>query len=147
MESYSRVIESLAFTVISRIEDVLYADSRAQTLSLSESNEVLEMESPRPSINNPGEEWDKTCPETPNSKTLSDFMDWEEEQIAEAEAGTGRGAYLKKTISTANIEGYYAVDNEMMMSKPPPRVVTPKKYSYLEKLENLSGLRSPAARH
>ncbi|KAJ0091698.1 hypothetical protein Patl1_13265 [Pistacia atlantica] len=147
LESYSRVIESLAFTVISRIEDVLYADSYAQTSPLSESNEVPAMESPGSSINNPGEEWDKTCPETPNSKTLSDFMGWEEEQIAEAEAGTGTGAYLEKTISTGNVEGYYAVDNEMMMSKPPPTVVTPKKYSYLEKLENLSGLRSPAARH
>lgn len=55
------------------------------------------MESP---INNPGEEWGKTCSLTSNSRTLSDFMGWEEkEQIAEAETG----AYLSKTISIRNM--------------------------------------------
>ncbi|XP_044471291.1 rho guanine nucleotide exchange factor 8-like isoform X2 [Mangifera indica] len=148
LESYSRVIESLAFTVMSRIEDVLYADLKA---SGSESNEVSIMESPGSSINKPGEE------ET--IRTLSDFMDWEEEQTTEVETetGTGRkswtgtgtvaGAYLRRIIARGNKQGYYAVDNEMVMSKPPPPVVTPKKSSYLERLENLTGPRSPTARY
>ena len=67
--SYSRIIESLAFTVLSRIEDVLYSDSLTYTPK-SESNEK--------SKNDKGDEdvdkWGTD--ETPTVMTLSDFMRW-----------------------------------------------------------------------
>ncbi|XVE70430.1 hypothetical protein DITRI_Ditri10aG0072100 [Diplodiscus trichospermus] len=65
LESYSRILESLAFTVMSRIEDVLYADSLAQTSSppaRSEMSPVTDEDAARLSSS-----------ETP---TLSDFMGW-----------------------------------------------------------------------
>ncbi|KAH6806634.1 RHO guanyl-nucleotide exchange factor 8 [Perilla frutescens var. frutescens] len=69
LESYSRVLESLANTVMSRIEDVLYADSMTQdpVPSSTGSNGV-----------SPGEEPEKlSCAaNTPNSRTLLDFMGW-----------------------------------------------------------------------
>ncbi|KAK9031657.1 hypothetical protein V6N11_055950 [Hibiscus sabdariffa] len=60
LESYSRVIESLAFTIMSRIEDVLHADSLTQTSSPAISSNSDEAAGPSSS-------------ETP---TLSDFMGW-----------------------------------------------------------------------
>ncbi|XP_021892863.1 rop guanine nucleotide exchange factor 12 isoform X2 [Carica papaya] len=50
LESYSRILESLAFTVLSRIEDVLHAD------------------------------YANNSSETPTSMTLSDFMGWDLDQ-------------------------------------------------------------------
>ena len=39
LESYSRILESLAFTVLSRIEDVLLADQQTQNPSHSGGNQ------------------------------------------------------------------------------------------------------------
>ncbi|GAV78431.1 PRONE domain-containing protein, partial [Cephalotus follicularis] len=128
LESYSRVIESLAFTVMSRIEDVLYADAMAT--SVTESNEEPVMDS-SPSAG-PGEETD-----TPNSKTLSDFMGWNVNQEE-------NNMYKKYPID--NMEMSLKGENEKMSFKPTSLVTTKIKTSYLEKLENL-GLRSPRARH
>ena len=136
LESYSRVIESLAFTVMSRIEDVLYADSLAQTSPQADYNERPSMDSPELPITTSSEEMDKNLSETPNSKTLSDFMGWELEQAENN---------IRKNNSTGNIEIYYKGDNDKLSKTP--KAVTPKKFSYLERLENLSGLRSPTARH
>lgn len=85
LESYSRILESLAHTVMSRIEDVIYANSIVQDPSL------LECSSRRPSaaavsdtvgpmkFPNPEEEIEKlNSMETPTSMTLSDFMGWHE---------------------------------------------------------------------
>ncbi|XP_076911252.1 rop guanine nucleotide exchange factor 12-like [Bidens hawaiensis] len=58
LESYSRVLESLANIVMNRIEDVLYADEVAQN---SESN-------------------DSESGQVPTSATISDFMGWEGDQ-------------------------------------------------------------------
>ncbi|KAI5382312.1 Rop guanine nucleotide exchange factor 11, variant 6 [Lathyrus oleraceus] len=75
LESYSRILESLAFTVLSRIEDVLHAD--CQTVSPSQGR--------KSSVRNPVPKPDK-CPtlkedaersssaEPLGSMTLSDFM-------------------------------------------------------------------------
>ncbi|KAF5748577.1 rop guanine nucleotide exchange factor 9-like [Tripterygium wilfordii] len=125
LESYSRIIESLAFKVISRIDDVLYADSLAQSQGAStESEGSLE------DTENPDSE------ETPTSKTLSDFMGWDLDQ-----------AYTKKNSGTGNVDSYFKGENDQIMYTPAKINVAPKKLSYLEKLENLSGLRSPTARH
>lgn len=127
LESYSRIIESLAFTVISRIEDVLYADSLTQSTALTESNEEMDSS---PSTGHVEET------ETPTSKTLSDFMGWNLNQ--------GDTNMKKKYID--NIDIYFKGENDKMLYKP-ANIVTTKKTSYLEKLENLSGLRSPTTRH
>uniref|UniRef100_A0A2N9IVA6 PRONE domain-containing protein n=1 Tax=Fagus sylvatica TaxID=28930 RepID=A0A2N9IVA6_FAGSY len=132
LESYSRIIESLAYNVMSRIEDVLYADSITQNPSLAQSKMNLSMD---PSMLT-GEEADKwNSAETPNSKTLSDFMGWNFDQGA---------TDMKKNDSTGNTDG--KEENDSLKSKI-ANIVTTKKISYLEKLENLSGLRSPTARH
>ena len=121
---------------MSRIEDVLYADSLAQTSPLADYNGRPSMDSPELRITTSSEEMDKNLSETPNSKTLSDFMGWELEQAENN---------IRKNQSTGNIEIYYKGDNDKMSKTP--NAVTPKKLSYLERLENLSGIRSPTARH
>lgn len=118
---------------MSRIEDVLYADSlTGQTPShTKKSNRKLSIDSSPlpPKSPNPPEELD---PETPNSKTLSDFMGW---NIVEGETG----AKKNEKESSCNEE------SDKLMSKP--ALISTKKFSYLEKIENLGGLRSPTARH
>lgn len=65
LESYSRVLESLANTVMTRIEDVLYADLMTRDPAVAPSSTA-------------GEEPGKlSCAaNTPNSRTLLDFMGW-----------------------------------------------------------------------
>ncbi|XP_050218887.1 rho guanine nucleotide exchange factor 8 [Mercurialis annua] len=127
LESYSRIIESLAFTVLSRIEDVLYADSLTQNPK-SESDDKSE--------NERGEEdsdkWSAGETATPTAMTLSDFMGWNVEKTE------------NNNSKKYNTDGFFKGDPEKIMLKP---IMTMKKFSYLEKLENLSGLRSPTARH
>ena len=64
LESYSRILESLAYTVLSRIDDVLEAD-RAETKR--EPEELVNTET------------------LVGSMTLSDFMGWDFDQAANAE--------------------------------------------------------------
>lgn len=135
LESYSRVLESLAFTVMSQIDDVLYADSliqdpsnnstRRRSLTDSEVGPVKKL--------NPKEEMEKLN-EAPNSMTLSDFMGWNFNPDSEMENNN-----LMSTEDTPN-------KNDVKMKKP-PNIVTNKKLSYLENLENLKALRSPTSRH
>ncbi|CAK9155177.1 unnamed protein product [Ilex paraguariensis] len=135
LESYSRVLESLANTVMSRIEDVLYVDSLTQDPSLPVSRKKLSMDSsPSPQPQPPSsissmEETEKlNSADTPTSMTLSDFMGWNLEQ-----GDTG----MKKNLSTSNL----TLQDENKLGN----IVTNKKFSYIDKLEN--GLRSPTARH
>ncbi|KAL0899050.1 hypothetical protein Bca101_083011 [Brassica carinata] len=117
LESYSRILESLAYTVMSRIEDVLYTDSLAlkQTLLAEETSDggrTTETDSESAGSSNSVEENEKLDPRY--SKTLLDFMGWS--------------------------------DNSSKSSDKPTKSpgLTPKKISYLE---NLNGFRSPKARH
>lgn len=128
---------------MSRVEDVLYADSLTKNPSLAvhvQSNRNRSMES---SPSNVGEEVDQWgSAETPSSKTLSDFMGWNLDQAGAAE--------MKKnnvnTIAGEMENVYLKEENDSFKSKI-VNIVTTKKMSYLERLENLSGLRSPTARH
>ncbi|KAI3992645.1 hypothetical protein MKX01_007967 [Papaver californicum] len=131
LESYSRIIESLAFTVMSRIEDVLYADSLVHNPSLGESNRPLALDPP-----NTDEE--PTQLETPGSMTLFDFMGWDDS--AENDD--------KSKDSMGNGDNMLKIDDAKVKNKL-GNVVTNnnKRFSYIEKLENLGGLRSPTARH
>ncbi|XVF34851.1 hypothetical protein REPUB_Repub18cG0094100 [Reevesia pubescens] len=109
LESYSRILESLAHTVMSRIEDVLYADSQTQTSSSSSERSDMSSTSEEDAV-----------------PTLSDFMGWE---IGSAMS------------NSSDIEIYFKGDNDRRASKP-PLSPSPQNASYLEKLENSSGLRS-----
>nr|GMC58784.1 rho guanine nucleotide exchange factor 8-like [Ipomoea batatas] len=127
LECYSRVLESLANTVMSRIEDVLYADSLAQEPSLAAVKRKPPSPPPANGTAAPLEETENT--ETPNSMTLSDFMGWNFEP-GPGEPGAGE-------------TGIHSTDNLDVSNKSPS--VSPKKFSYLEKIE--AGQRSPTARH
>ncbi|THU49910.1 hypothetical protein C4D60_Mb06t14530 [Musa balbisiana] len=138
LESYSRILESLAFTVMSQIEDVLYADSLTQDPSLKDSSRrQLLTDSDLGAVKklNPKEEMEK-LKEAPSSMTLSDFMGWHFDPESETEMKNS-GSLEEDTFSS----------QDMKKMKKPPDVVTTKKFSYIEKLENLRCLRSPTARH
>lgn len=129
LESYSRILESLAFTVMSRIEDVLHADGLTQNPSQIATKRKPTCETPAEK----SEELNNNGPETPASMTLLDFMGWGQDQ-SEAEA---------KKESLGNSDDFYG-DSDLKQGNKPGNIVTNKKVSYLE---NLSAVRSPTARH
>ncbi|XP_009338043.2 rop guanine nucleotide exchange factor 12-like [Pyrus x bretschneideri] len=132
LESYSRILESLAFTVLSRIEDVLYADFVTQNPShVACKRPYLEDNTIATSPDRSSKE-ENAGGETPCSMTLSDFMGWGADQS---------GTEPKKDPDAAD-EDNCAVKHPHMQKIA--NIVTNKKISYLE---NLGGLRSPTARH
>lgn len=134
LESYSRILESLAYRVLSRIEDVLYAHSLTQNPNLGtcKRNSSRGASDPEP---NPKEDIDKLSTGGPQSMTLSDFMGWslEKDECEEKKESGGNSEELSKE----DIKPMTKITN----------IITNKKVSYIEKLENLGGLRSPTARH
>ncbi|XP_078431715.1 rho guanine nucleotide exchange factor 8-like [Wolffia australiana] len=136
LESYSRILESLAFTIMSRIEDVLYADSLTGARSAGEGKGLAPSPAAEP-LKLPGGEdgaAKTTWMETPTSMTLSDFMGWHLDQDTETEKH-----------SDVKREGMNITEKPLLPK--PADIVTTKRFSYIEKLENLGGLRSPTARH
>ncbi|XP_075489790.1 rop guanine nucleotide exchange factor 12-like isoform X1 [Primulina tabacum] len=132
LESYSRIIESLAFTVISRIDDVMHADSLARNPDAELERCPLKDHSVQEKFPNAQEELEKlNSSEAPSSMTLSDFMGWNMDQ----------GETETRKDSTDRIPRDVDSDN---LCKP---INTNKKVSYIERLENLGGSRSPRARH
>lgn len=130
------MIESLGYTVMSRIDDVLYADSIARDPSLLEQTKkrlsldvepvkVLDAKLEIEKLNNM---------EGTQCMTLFDFMGWQEDQEAEVKSGKSMSTNLADIL------------HESKLSKL-SNIVTNKKVSYIEKLGNLGGLRSPTARH
>ncbi|XP_073006531.1 rho guanine nucleotide exchange factor 8-like [Typha latifolia] len=140
LESYSRILESLAYTVMSQIEDVLYADSLARDPTLSDSKRRTWLTESEPATGtikalDPREEIEKLNKmESPASFTLSDFMGWNMDQDAEVKKDSG------------NLEDILNIEDGKFMKKP-PNIVTNKKFSYIEKLESSGGFRSPTARN
>ncbi|XP_057969730.1 rho guanine nucleotide exchange factor 8 [Malania oleifera] len=142
LESYSRIIESLAFTVMSRIEDVLYADSLTQNPSQTELEKKNFMDSTpltgSPKFPNPEEETERlSSVDTPTSMTLSDYMGWQLDQ---------KEADLKKNKSVGNLEELLKDEHGKLMTKA-ANIVTNLKVSYLDKLDHLGCPRSPTSRH
>jgi len=126
LESYSRVLESLAAAILNRVDDVIYADSKAiKTPPPEESNGKLS-----PST------FDGEKPGSPNSRTLLDFMGWNMEN--------GEDGKKCNSSDVDDDECWEDNENEKLLSKTPPKT---KKVSYLERLEHWGGLRSPTARH
>lgn len=139
LESYSRVLESLANTVMSRIEDVLYADSATQDPSLAMSR-IKSVRNSSPS-SCPGDfaedDPEKVTPMgSPNAMTLSDFMGWNVE---------GGDTDMKKDDSADSLDSMNKEAEPKIMTKH-PNIANKKKFSYLDKLE-WGGLRSPKARN
>ena len=140
LESYSRVIESLAYTVLSRIDDVLYVDSMTKNPSLASSGRTFSLDSlpvsEQTSPNSDDGLRSLNSSDTPPSMTLSDFMGWNSNKI---------GSDVKRTNSTGDLEDLKEKDEKTLIKSP--RVGTPKKNYYLDKLEYLNAIRSPIARH
>ncbi|KAK6941508.1 PRONE domain [Dillenia turbinata] len=138
LESYSRILESVAFAVISRIEDVIHADSLTQSPLAGETHSRRSVDvSPLGGLAKfqcPGEEIEITSAETPNSMTLSDFMGWQMDQ-SEPE--------VKKSSSQGHLDENFKLDNDKIMSKIANIVTSGRKLTYID---NLSGQRSPTAR-
>lgn len=126
LESYSRILESLAFTVLSRIDDVLQADFQTQNPSGKRRISVSKA-SPTPR-----EEIDKGSADLSGSMTLSDFMGWGSDQPDS-----------EMTKDSFEISDDFCKDIEVKQQKL-PTVVTNKKVSYLE---TLGVMRSPTSRH
>lgn len=106
LESYSRVLESLAFTVMSRIEDVLRADALAR--------------GPPSTIDSTQSEVDKgNTLEANNAMTLSDFMGWQMDQ--DKKEDTNDGEKVSK-------------DDQKFMRKP-LNIMVNKKFISIFKLE------------
>ena len=137
LESYSRILESLAHKVLSGIEDVLYADSLSQNPSLARHKrnplssiaKVTSLKFP-----NADEEIEKlNATGLALSMTLSDFMGWTTDH-PEVDSKPNEIAPPNEDIKKGG---------ELKVLKL-PNLMIPKKPSYLE---NLGGLRSPTARH
>jgi len=127
LESYSRILESLAFTVLSRIDDVLQVDYQTQNPS---GKRRISVSKPCPS---PREETDNGSAELPGAMTLSDFMGWGSDQT---------DSDMKK--DPFEISDDFYKDIETKQQQKLPAVVTNKKVSYLE---TLGVMRSPTSRH
>ncbi|GMH16567.1 hypothetical protein Nepgr_018408 [Nepenthes gracilis] len=127
LESYSRVLESLASTIMGRIDDVLYADSLARS-------SPVELNGKQPSLHFEEKIKNPTSKETPNSMTLMDFIDWNLDD--------------KENNLKGDLDEYLQEENEkLVMRKTTHHNNANKKLSYIERLENWGGLRSPTARH
>ncbi|KAF3333132.1 rho guanine nucleotide exchange factor 8-like protein [Carex littledalei] len=125
LESYARVLESLAFSVMSRIEDVLHADNVARNPSLKDSNRKNNSDTTTGAVKlDPRVELEK-LKGAPTSMTLWDFMGWQPDELE------------MKSKDADNFDD--------SLIKKPHVVAAPKKFSYIEKVE--TGLRSPTARH
>ncbi|KAE8696081.1 Rop guanine nucleotide exchange factor 9 [Hibiscus syriacus] len=119
LESYSRILESLAFAVLSRIGDVLYADSIVRNPNQTMSKTL-------PNSANPGS---GTNGEKGNLMTLSDLLTWSAEQLEIDEESDECKEGISKEIDEKQMQKLNAVS-------------TKKTY-----LESLGELKSPQERH
>ncbi|XP_071685711.1 rop guanine nucleotide exchange factor 12-like [Rutidosis leptorrhynchoides] len=124
LESYSRILESLAHKVMSRIEDVLHADNlvknKSGDIKRNPLNDFVSMASGK--FLNAKEELENiNFSDAPISMTLSDFTSWTLEHENGTKDDLSNGNALTKQSSAANS----------------------KKLTYLERLETLGG-RSPS---
>lgn len=123
LESYSRTLESLAFTLMSRIEDVLNADLATQDPKNVESTRIPSLTSDDTDkvVSDAKAEVEKLRRMEPVSAMLYDYV--------------GR---RDQDLSTYGKEGANVPKLTKISS------VATKRFSYLE---NLGGARSPIARH
>ncbi|MCL7024388.1 hypothetical protein MKW94_025738, partial [Papaver nudicaule] len=137
LESYSRVLESLAYTVMSRIDDVFYADSLTQNPSLATSKRILSMDvTPKAQglvkFPDPDEEAEKVnaMDQIPSPMTLLDFIEMSTVQSDKSP--------LKKSEQMDNLEEFLKEEDGQGMTKPANINVLTKKVSYVENLGRMS---------
>lgn len=125
------MIESLAYNMSSRIEDVLEADALAQDPSATEPRNSLLDSSPPANIPESSIEDEPESlhcsAETPSSMTLSDFMGW---TLDKKESKVIRNRSVDNLHSFAADEG----DKTDSMPNKSSHNITNKISSYLEKL-------------
>ncbi|KAM0921926.1 hypothetical protein ACQ4PT_006525 [Festuca glaucescens] len=128
LESYSRTLESLAYTVMSRIEDVLHADSLAQDPKNADAMRMPSLQSDDTDtvVQDAKDEVERLGRMEPLNATLFDYVGPRDGDIESmiAESEDPDGAKLTKVSPIAT-----------------------KRFSYLDKLEHLGGTRSPISRH
>ncbi|OMO54064.1 Plant specific Rop nucleotide exchanger, PRONE [Corchorus capsularis] len=126
LESYSRILESLAYTVLSRIEDVLQADYIAQNPNQAscKKNSVKDDRDAILVVPTARNDLDSS-----NAMTLSDLLTWSLDNNDSEE---------KKDSTDELSKDADAKQNQKLS------INTNKKVSYLE---TLGGLRSPTSRH
>ncbi|KAJ9190200.1 hypothetical protein P3X46_001427 [Hevea brasiliensis] len=141
LESYSRILESLAYTVMSRIEDVLYADYVTRNPSYAGQKRNPLKETPQEST----PPMDDPATEGPNSMTLSDFMGWNFESN-DTEAKKEPAGNSDEIVKEDNLNSKLVKEDNsnLKLTEKLVNIVNIKKPSYLE---NLGGVRSPTARH
>ncbi|CAO1944875.1 unnamed protein product [Urochloa humidicola] len=125
LESYSRVLESLAYNVMSRIEDVIQADNMAR--------EKAKRDAPPPEAAAAGGHEAQEAGEDSGS-TLLDFMGW-----------TGDSEERNDDSSPPQPPEMPAQDDGRLMKLP--NIMTNLKQTYMDKLDFLSGNKSPSGRH
>ncbi|KAK4783782.1 hypothetical protein SAY86_018150 [Trapa natans] len=140
LESYSRVIESLAYNVISRIEDVLEADDLVQGTSAVELGDSSINASPPAEIPESKTKNDSDSPKTSTSMTLLDFMGWRLDK---------KESKLRRHSTSDNLQIFNTDegDNIKIAKNKSCQNISDKVSLYLEKLENLGTLKSPMARN
>ncbi|CAO2171534.1 unnamed protein product [Urochloa humidicola] len=121
LESYSRVLESLAYNVMSRIEDVIQADNLAR--------EKAKRDAPPPEAAAAGGREAQEAGEDGGS-TLLDFMGW-----------TGDSEERNDDSSPLPPAEIPAQDDGRLMKLP--NIMTNLKQTYMDKLDFLSGNKSP----
>lgn len=124
-------MESLAFTVLSRIEDVLHADGQTQNPSQGRKSNARNPIPKPDKCPTQREEVEKSGgAETPlSSMTLSDFMGWSNDQ----------GESDKKDPLAVSDELEKDIDNGGKLQKLPIINTDHKKMSYLETMGVLRG--------
>ncbi|KAL0425043.1 UNVERIFIED_CONTAM: Rop guanine nucleotide exchange factor 12 [Sesamum radiatum] len=128
LESYSRIIESLAFTVLSRIEDVMHADNLARNPTNAEQKKAsIKEPSPIKTPEKSPNDKEENTAQTPTSMTLLDFMGW--------------------NLDSGDTEAKQdAQDDAAAKHNKAPNSDTNKTTNYIDRLENLGSLRSPTER-
>ncbi|KAL0380454.1 UNVERIFIED_CONTAM: Rho guanine nucleotide exchange factor 8 [Sesamum angustifolium] len=128
LESYSRIIESLAFTVLSRIEDVMHADNLARNPTNAEQKKAsIKEPSPIKTPEKSPNDKEENTAQTPTSMTLLDFMGW--------------------NLDSGDTEAKQdAQDDAAAKHNKAPNIDTNKTTNYIDRLENLGSLRSPTER-
>ncbi|GJM93061.1 hypothetical protein PR202_ga09585 [Eleusine coracana subsp. coracana] len=121
LESYSRVLESVAFNVMSRIEEVITADNHAR--------EKAKKDAPAAEVRELGDEVDES------KTTLLDFMGWTGDSEAKNDDSSPPPPLPEAP----------AQDDGRLMKLP--NIMTNLKQTYMDKLDFLGGHRSPTGRH
>lgn len=129
------MLESLAYSVMSRIEEVLSADAAALNLTAAEANArrllaEAAAEAAPPRKLDAKEELEKLN-EAPASMTLFDFMGWHFDQ---------------DELQKRREDGTLDAEGEARLLKKAPSLAPAKKFSYVDTLSS-GGIRSPSARH